>query len=98
MFTMTGDFPDGPVVKNLPSNAGHVSSFPGWGTTIPHATGQLSPSATSREPAHCSKDQCSKKNKQSECLKSSPYNLLSLHTLPVGSLRSPYWVVRPWLQ
>ena len=28
--------------KNLPSNAGDVGSTPGQGTTIPHATGQLS--------------------------------------------------------
>ena len=37
------DFPVGPVVKNLPSNAGDAGSIPGWGTKIPHATGQLSP-------------------------------------------------------
>ena len=44
----------GPVVKNPPSNAGDVGSIPGWGTKIPHATGQLSPSATSTEPMCCS--------------------------------------------
>ena len=33
-----GDFPDGPVFKNLPCNAGDMSSIPGWGTNIP-ATG-----------------------------------------------------------
>ena len=27
-----GDFPDGPVVKNLPCNAGDVDSIPGQGT------------------------------------------------------------------
>ena len=42
----TRDFPAGPVVKNPPSNAGHVGSIPGQGTKIPHATGQLSPQAT----------------------------------------------------
>ena len=36
------DFPDGPVVKNPPCNAWDVGSIPGWGTKIPHATGQLS--------------------------------------------------------
>ena len=44
------DFPDGPVVKNPPSNAGDVGSIPGQGTKIPHASGQLSPRATTREP------------------------------------------------
>ena len=33
-----GDFPGGPVVKNLPSNAGDESSIPSWGTKIPHAS------------------------------------------------------------
>ena len=33
----------GPVVKNLPSNAGDVGSIPDQGTKIPHALGQLSP-------------------------------------------------------
>ena len=33
------DFPGGPVVKNLPSNAGHAGSIPFRGTKIPHAMG-----------------------------------------------------------
>ena len=52
------DFPGGPVVKNLPSKAGDTGSIPGWGTKIPHATGQLNPApqllslrATTTEPA-----------------------------------------------
>ena len=32
-----GDFPSGPVVKTLPSNAGGVGLIPGWGAKIPHA-------------------------------------------------------------
>ena len=43
------DFPGGPVVKNLPSNAGDAGSIPGWGTKIPYAVGQLSLRATTRE-------------------------------------------------
>ena len=35
-------FPGGPVVKNLPWNAGGVGSIPGQGTKIPHKSGQLS--------------------------------------------------------
>ena len=31
---MTEDFPCCPVVKTLPSNAGGVSSIPGWGNKI----------------------------------------------------------------
>ena len=42
---MKRDFPGGPVVKNLPSNAGDAGLIPGWGTKTPHATGQLSPHA-----------------------------------------------------
>ena len=44
------DFPGGPVVKNPPYNAGDADSIPGQGTKIPHAAGQLSPSATTTEP------------------------------------------------
>ena len=43
------DFPSGPVVKNLCSNARDSSSIPGQGTKIPHAMEQLNPSATTRE-------------------------------------------------
>ena len=35
-------FPGGPVVKNLPRNAGGMGSIPGQGTKIPHMSGQLS--------------------------------------------------------
>ena len=45
------DLPGGPVVKNPPSNAGDAGSIPGQGTEIPHATGQLSPWATTTELA-----------------------------------------------
>ena len=34
------DFPGGPVVTNLPCNAGDVGSIPGQGTKIPHAAGE----------------------------------------------------------
>ena len=37
-----GDFSGGPMVKNLPCNAGDMGSIPGWGTKIPHPEGQLS--------------------------------------------------------
>ena len=33
------DFPDDPVAKNLPSNAGDMGLIPGQGTKIPHAWG-----------------------------------------------------------
>ena len=41
-----GDFPGGPVVQNLPCNAGDVGSILGRETKIPHAARQLSPCAT----------------------------------------------------
>ena len=44
-----GDFLGGPVVKNLPCNAGDVGSIPGWGTRIPHVVEQLSLHAATRE-------------------------------------------------
>ena len=36
------DFPGGPVVKNLPGNAGDTGLIPGQETKIPHAAEQLS--------------------------------------------------------
>ena len=46
-------FYGGPVVKNLPSNAGDSGSIPGQRTKIPHATGlELSPCAATSEPRH----------------------------------------------
>ena len=44
-----GDFPGGPVVKNLLSNAGDMGLIPGWGTKISHITEQLSLHTTTRE-------------------------------------------------
>ena len=35
-------FAGGPVVKNLPCNAGDAGLIPGQRTKIPHAAGQLS--------------------------------------------------------
>ena len=43
------DFPGGPVVNNLPYNAGDAGSIPSQGTKIPHAMGQLSPCTTTTE-------------------------------------------------
>ena len=45
-------FPCGPVVKNLPSNAGKMGLIPCQGTKIPHAAGQLYLHATPPEPTH----------------------------------------------
>ena len=36
---ITWDFPGGPVVKNLPSDAGDKGSIPSQGTKIPYAVG-----------------------------------------------------------
>ena len=48
-----GVFPGGPVVKNLPSDAGDAGSIPGRGTKIPHVARQLSLRATTREKPMC---------------------------------------------
>ena len=49
---LSRDFPGGPAVKNLPASAGYTGVTPGPGSKIPHAVGQLSPRATTTEPAH----------------------------------------------
>ena len=59
LYKLYWDLPGGPVVKNLPCNAGDVGSIPGWGTKIPPAAKQLSPCALqlvslrALEPGHC---------------------------------------------
>ena len=42
MKTLLRDFPHGPVIKNLPFNAGDAGSIPGWGIKIPRVIEQLS--------------------------------------------------------
>ena len=44
-------FPRGAVVENPPVNAGDTGSFEPWSGKIPHAAEQLSPCATTTEPA-----------------------------------------------
>ena len=39
---LLNDFPGGPVVKNLPCNAGNVDSIPGGRIKIPHMAEHLS--------------------------------------------------------
>ena len=43
------NFPGGPVVRNLPSNAKDTGLTPGQGPKVPDAAGQLSPHATTTE-------------------------------------------------
>ena len=45
------EFPGGPMVKNLPSNAGDMGSIPGWEITRSRDAGQLRWCATNSEPA-----------------------------------------------
>ena len=46
-------FPGGPMVKNLPCNAGDSGLIPGGGTKIPHTLELLSLQATTRESERC---------------------------------------------
>ena len=47
---IVGDFPSGPLVKNLPANAGHTGSI--CSEKIPHAMGQIIPCTSTTEPVH----------------------------------------------
>ena len=50
MFKMGNrDFPGGPVVGTLPSNAGGAGSIPGRGAGIPHASCPKKPKKHKRE-------------------------------------------------
>ena len=48
-----GDFPGGPVVKNLPASAGNIDRFSLCSGKNPHATGQLSLCIATTEPTGC---------------------------------------------
>ena len=48
-----GDFPSGPVVKNLPSNARDMGLTPSRGTKISRTMGQQSLHAPTREKCMC---------------------------------------------
>ena len=54
----SGDFPGGPVVKNLPCNAGDMGLISGRGTKIPSAGSPqlLSPCTTTKDPARGNQD------------------------------------------
>ena len=45
-------FPGGPVVKNMPLNAGDEGSIPGQGNKMPHAAWPLSLCAATTDPAY----------------------------------------------
>ena len=75
------DFPGGPVVKNLPSNAGDAGSIPGWGTKIPHAEGHLSLCAATAEPT-CSGTHAPQLERKKTCM-------LQLERSPRTTTKSP---------
>ena len=60
-----GDFPDGPVLRYPPSNAGDTSLVPGQGTEIPHALGQLSQLGPQPRP---NKTETKQKGKAGKCV------------------------------
>ena len=49
------DFPDSPLVKNPPCNAGDTGLISGEGTKIPCVSEQLRLNATTRESVYCNK-------------------------------------------
>ena len=46
------DFPEGPVVKTLPSNAGGAGSIPGREAKIPHASQPKKPKHKKKPSSH----------------------------------------------
>ena len=59
---LLGDFLGGPVIENLPSNAGDTGSIPAGETKIPHALRQLSTHIATRQSLCAArKTQCSQK-------------------------------------
>ena len=72
------NFPGGPSVKNLPSNAGDVGWIPGWGTKISHASGKLSPRTATTEPVcHNQRSLCAAVQTQHSPLNQKTYDMAS---------------------
>lgn len=61
---VSGDFLADLAVKTQPANAGDAGSIPDWGARIPHALGQLSPGAATREACVLQQTQRSQKKKK----------------------------------
>ena len=57
-----GNFPAGPVVKNLPTNAGDMGWIHSWTRKIQHAVEQLSTCAITTEPGVLEPRLCSKRS------------------------------------
>ena len=60
---VTGDFPSGPVVKDLSSKTGDMGSILGWGTKFSNAMEQLSLQAPTKDPMYHDKTQSTQINK-----------------------------------
>lgn len=61
---VSGDFLADLAVKTQPANAGDAGSIPDWGARIPHALGQLSPGAATREACVLQQTQHSQKRRR----------------------------------
>ena len=59
------------MVENPPSSGGDTGLISGWGTNIPHATGQLSPWTTITEP-ECPQAHATQQEKAVCCSRESP--------------------------
>ena len=86
-FIHSGDFPGGPAVKNLPSNAGNVSLIPGQRTNITHVLRQLSLCTSAGEsPQATNKTQCSQNKYVNKCL------TLPGRQFQYGQIALLYWI------
>ena len=82
-------FLDGPVVKTLPSNAEDAGSIPGPGDKIPHASGQLSPCATTIKPVKV-------KSLSRVRLFATPWGVAYQAPPSMGFSRQEYWSGLPF--
>ena len=57
-----GDFPSGPVVRTLPSNAEGADLIPSWGAKIPYALWQKKKKKKKKNPYRKEKQCCNKFN------------------------------------
>lgn len=86
------DFPDSPVVKNLPYNAGDVDLIPGWETKIPQPSNNYACVQQLKIPHATTKTQHSQTNfkKFKKEGKKGAFLLYSIFTMSCCSVSKSY--------
>ena len=91
--THVWDFPGGPVVKTLPSNAGGAGSIPGWGAKTPHASRPKTQNIKQKQCCNkCNKDFKNGPHKEKKIFKKKRTPMWSMYSV----VQMGNWGSEPW--